>query len=205
MNEDEPGGSSPLTRGKPPAQRTERRQIGLIPAHAGKTPLHREDASLRAAHPRSRGENAAPGKQAIGVAGSSPLTRGKRGWRRKGQHVRGLIPAHAGKTPRAQPPPRAATAHPRSRGENRVDIFYTTSMPGSSPLTRGKLLRCRRRPFGRRLIPAHAGKTPRRRGHCQHGRAHPRSRGENLVDSLCGVLRAGSSPLTRGKRRRVTE
>ena len=31
--------------------------------------------------------------------------------------------------------------------------------------------------------------------------AHPRSRGENLVDSLYGVLRAGSSPLTRGKPR----
>ena len=29
--------------------------------------------------------------------------------------------------------------------------------------------------------------------------AHPRSRGENPVDALCGVLRAGSSPLTRGK------
>ena len=30
-------GSSPLTRGKPPSQRTKRRQIRLIPAHAGKT------------------------------------------------------------------------------------------------------------------------------------------------------------------------
>ena len=51
------GGSSPLTRGKHVAHRVERREIGLIPAHAGKT----RDGVLKSmsigAHPRSRGEN----------------------------------------------------------------------------------------------------------------------------------------------------
>ena len=50
-----------------------------------------------------------------------------------------------------------------------------------------------------RLIPAHAGKTPPTRSGRGPSRAHPRSRGENGPDAPLGVLRAGSSPLTRGK------
>ena len=54
----------------------------------------------------------------------------------------------------------------------------------------------------RRLIPAHAGKTRGRPSSRALPTAHPRSRGEN-VHRLIGVrLRSGSSPLTRGKRRR---
>ena len=50
-------GSSPLTRGKhrPPPSRSVRAR--LIPAHAGKTYPHPENASYPPAHPRSRGEN----------------------------------------------------------------------------------------------------------------------------------------------------
>ena len=70
---------------------------------------------------------------------------------------------------------------------------------GSSPLTRGK--RCGlwggRRRGG--LIPAHAGKTSR----CFIARvsraAHPRSRGENGIQTAVQTVADGSSPLTRGK------
>ena len=50
-------------------------------------------------------------------------------------------------------------AHPRSRGEN-VDLtaFWDT-LPGSSPLTRGKLEAPGADLTARGLIPAHAGKT----------------------------------------------
>ena len=55
-----------------------------------------------------------------------------------------------------------------------------------------------------RLIPAHAGKTrtpwPGRYGQA----AHPRSRGENTWLLPRGQRARGSSPLTRGKRRRPT-
>ena len=53
---------------------------GLIPAHAGKT--ERRVVVLRAiqAHPRSRGENGGCGGGGLSAAGSSPLTRGKRGF-----------------------------------------------------------------------------------------------------------------------------
>ena len=111
-------GSSPLTRGKLTARSCTSFGTGLIPAHAGKTRHRRGSQVLAPAHPRSRGENnrATPGGEAI--AGSSPLTRGKRASGANADARFGLIPAHAGKT--AWRPARSSidTAHPRSRGEN---------------------------------------------------------------------------------------
>ena len=152
-------GSSPLTRGKPWCGVRGGEPGGLIPAHAGKTAGWTSNASRTAAHPRSRGENALILARRRREYGSSPLTRGKRiNWQTLQRLVR-LIPAHAGKTastPRAGPSP---AAHPRSRGENSSGQGYTTGEAGSSPLTRGKRLRGRRRRGRGRLIPAHAGKT----------------------------------------------
>ena len=50
-----------------------------------------------------------------------------------------------------------------------------------------------------RLIPAHAGKTSRRRAWLACLWAHPRSRGENPASRGSRVIGDGSSPLTRGK------
>ena len=52
----------------------------------------------------------------------------------------------------------------------------------------------------RRLIPAHAGKTPRSRGAAARTWAHPRSRGENQERTAPMPGPLGSSPLTQGKR-----
>ena len=49
------------------------------------------------------------------------------------------------------------------------------------------------------LIPAHAGKTEVIVERVTAPRAHPRSRGENLIPRTTRVIAAGSSPLTRGK------
>ena len=119
------------------------------------------------------------------ASGSSPLTRGKptgilrpywRGW---------LIPAHAGKT------------------AGRRSCSRTSS--GSSPLTRGKLHRLQPGLVEGRLIPAHAGKTPCLQDRRRWGAAHPRSRGENLTRSMYWSQGKGSSPLTRGKQKRICE
>ena len=72
-------------------------------------------------------------------------------------------------------------------------------LPGSSPLTRGKL---ELRGVGEcwwGLIPAHAGKTSSGRVSSRGFGAHPRSRGENLGDDDARRGEPGSSPLTRGK------
>mgnify|MGYP000916531036 CR=1 FL=1 len=50
-----------------------------------------------------------------------------------------------------------------------------------------------------RLIPAHAGKTPRSTSVTPSTAAHPRSRGENSRLSRASRWSWGSSPLTRGK------
>ena len=154
---------------------------------------------MRTAHPRSRGENARPSTASALPSGSSPLTRGKPGDLGNHQRRGGLIPAHAGKTPRRGRTESPQRAHPRSRGENRWPTPRPTTPAGSSPLTRGKLLCSERSPRLPRLIPAHAGKTPPISTHAPESRAHPRSRGENLLFTLPYFSLLGSSPLTRGK------
>ena len=172
-------GSSPLTRGKP---------SHLLRLHKVVT-----------AHPRSRGENDLFLVSKDDTPGSSPLTRGKQ--RRRTVHVGGvgLIPAHAGKTVTARTEAHRRAAHPRSRGENGCGRRHPVSVKGSSPLTRGKPspFRVIVPSFG--LIPAHAGKTDFRPRGLDRGRAHPRSRGENIHRILRVAWARGSSPLTRGK------
>ena len=134
---------------------------------------------LRAAHPRSRGENLSRWSAPRASTGSSPLTRGK---------------------PKAPTPLRlGATAHPRSRGENQSVSTWARSIMGSSPLTRGKQVLSESHTAGLGLIPAHAGKTSSAAPNATPTTAHPRSRGENHPLDGDQVARPGSSPLTRGK------
>ena len=133
-------GSSPLTRGKREAAYVALDALGLIPAHAGKTQLITKVLLHARAHPRSRGENAAQVVGLDGIKGSSPLTRGKRGPPGRWRGRSGLIPAHAGKTNHVLERAVGRGAHPRSRGENALDVDPTDVDDGSSPLTRGKRL-----------------------------------------------------------------
>ena len=84
-------------------------------------------------------------------------------------------------------------------------ISLRGSYNGSSPLTRGKQASRVSDQQSNRLIPAHAGKTPRKRGLSTSRAAHPRSRGENRGFPIPQERGGGSSPLTRGKRRRPHE
>ena len=195
-------GSSPLTRGKHLSAAFDRAAGGLIPAHAGKTADAWASLCRGRAHPRSRGENAASASEKTPGWGSSPLTRGKRRPAEPAPAAAGLIPAHAGKTlmffAMVTPPP----AHPRSRGENDGTTRFNVDSTGSSPLTRGKPRSQAPRARPRRLIPAHAGKTPGNRAASRCPTAHPRSRGENFAPRGTRAHLGGSSPLTRGKRLR---
>ena len=138
------GGSSPLTRGKPFLYARSRSDLGLIPAHAGKTITSTPSHPTLRAHPRSRGENWSNLARSAGEMGSSPLTRGKPFDFRAFALQEGLIPAHAGKTTLRRLRAYLSRAHPRSRGENPPTDESTNRPSGSSPLTRGKL------PEGRR-------------------------------------------------------
>ena len=90
-------------------------------------------------------------------------------------------------------------AHPRSRGENFAEAGISTSIRGSSPLTRGKRLPTIGAVGLSGLIPAHAGKTFQAELEMIQERAHPRSRGENSRGDFRTGTCLGSSPLTRGK------
>ena len=154
------------------------------------------------------------------MLGSSPLTRGKLVDPLIALAVRGLIPAHAGKTRltaglsqrdrlipahagKTRPGDRAVRqprAHPRSRGENSAQQIAARNGDGSSPLTRGKQIGLPPCKLLVGLIPAHAGKTVIGWVAPNSRRAHPRSRGENHRTGGQEASRVGSSPLTRGKR-----
>ena len=156
-------GSSPLTRGKRGAARLSAAPPRLIPAHAGKTPWTWTPPRSMTAHPRSRGENEGRDQVGQATAGSSPLTRGKLDEGELSALITRLIPAHAGKTRRRASLTGGRPAHPRSRGEN-LAMSSRVSLPsGSSPLTRGKPTSAAGAASRCRLIPAHAGKTLRRR------------------------------------------
>ena len=118
-------GSSPLTRGKLLALINIDPARGLIPAHAGKTGELFARVPRWEAHPRSRGENRRRRCVKASVAGSSPLTRGKRHRGRKALRHAGLIPAHAGKTSLFDVEGAEDMAHPRSRGENSVSALVS--------------------------------------------------------------------------------
>ena len=72
--------------------------------------------------------------------------------------------------------------------------------PGSSPLARGTLRRCRARCSWLGLIPARAGNTHSNGRWPARWGAHPRSRGEHSPVSVMTGNHTGSSPLARGTR-----
>ena len=92
--------------------------------------------------------------------------------------------------------------HPRSRGEYSRCGIADQMLDGSSPLSRG--IRCRDQETRHRLriIPALAGNTPFRMNGGNDDPDHPRSRGEYKLTIGSDSLAAGSSPLSRGIRRR---
>ena len=137
------------------------------------------------------------------VAGSSPRVRGKRAGDGAQPHVRGLIPARAGKTPLEYQRFRVGTAHPRACGENTTSAAPSALPRGSSPRVRGKHPDGLSRWLGARLIPARAGKTRLHKMHVLTIQAHPRACGENFTKRDRPHMSNGSSPRVRGKQPRA--
>ena len=132
------------------------------------------------------------------TSGSSPLTRGALVRQALSRPPVGIIPAHAGSTLPRQPVVQAVPDHPRSRGEHGLPDTVQWTAKGSSPLTRGALLRSRHHPSKLGIIPAHAGSTLVGWRWRRSWMDHPRSRGEHLMARIRTIKPEGSSPLTRG-------
>ena len=134
--------------------------------------------------------------------GSSPRTRGTHRLARLDGEVGRFIPADAGDTASARSAGDTGSVHPRGRGGHTNGWSTPSRADGSSPRTRGTLERAQVLVVGLRFIPADAGDTPAS-GACGLGSSvHPRGRGGHPVTSAFGGLFSGSSPRTRGTRRR---
>ena len=131
-------GSSPRVRGKQGLRGCVTRGLRLIPACAGKTTTNSAYAEYSAAHPRVCGENSVASVLSGSRSGSSPRVRGKRREEFADVVRARLIPACAGKTPRASPAKLNSPAHPRVCGENEALVRLEAVMSGSSPRVRGK-------------------------------------------------------------------
>ena len=179
--------------------------VGLIPAHAGKTVCQACSYCETWAHPRACGENIPLATHIDYRTGSSPRMRGKLPYYVGSDARMRLIPAHAGKTRTLVQQQAPCRAHPRACGENVPSGILASDQEGSSPRMRGKLFGFRGSFEGRGLIPAHAGKTDLSEGVGKMPRAHPRACGENagLTDKSGRPL--GSSPRMRGKLFRVSQ
>ena len=191
-------GSSPHTRGAQPPGLRRRAGPGIIPAYAGSTPTPTWNRKASWDHPRIRGEHV-PQCDAGGLLpGSSPHTRGAPGRTPLDRHAGGIIPAYAGSTKHPRLRRRARRDHPRIRGEHSDLRVVCHEIPGSSPHTRGAR-RCRCGPcLRRRIIPAYAGSTPKRYCLGLLPLDHPRIRGEHVAEIPSKIVKAGSSPHTRG-------
>ena len=112
--------------------------------------------------------------------------------------VPGLIPARAGRTSDGPGGCGGQKAHPRSRGADATATGAVTVTHGSSPLARGGLADMRTYIALLRLIPARAGRTTSSATTPGNSRAHPRSRGADMLPMARPTRVVGSSPLARG-------
>ena len=171
-------GSSPRARGALPAGALPGPVVGLIPASAGSTRPTSVRRPPNWAHPRERGEHPHIPRSPDTQWGSSPRARGARGSFILLCVIGGLIPASAGST-----------------GSVRRIVSLRW---GSSPRARGALIPRLERTGPDGLIPASAGSTGPGLPGAGVFWAHPRERGEHVLQRLTILSCQGSSPRARG-------
>ena len=195
-------GSSPHTRGALAADLLHCAQAGIIPAYAGSTLYFDKPQTRNWDHPRIRGEHrsSAPGWPTR--RGSSPHTRGAPRPRWRSDGCGWIIPAYAGSTSAGGRRRSGRRDHPRIRGEHTRVGPALSVVQGSSPHTRGALAHHREGKMCRGIIPAYAGSTMQTFNERKTDGDHPRIRGEHISVVIGLVVGTGSSPHTRGARRK---
>ena len=172
-------GSPPRMRGKLDFAEKVVVDLGITPAHAGKTSRSSAELSATRDHPRACGENLGAPSSAVSVAGSPPRMRGKHDEKRDGCMGGGITPAHAGKTMRGHCLRSTRRDHPRACGENFTPLPCGMMVAGSPPRMRGKQTINQMLSAHLGITPAHAGKTPLPLITESLRRDHPRACGEN--------------------------
>ena len=194
------------TRGSPPRMRGKRhhhvgrtQNLGITPAHAGKTNSIPTGASCGRDHPRACGENLYGSREQRQREGSPPRMRGKLPTDPLKSRHRGITPAHAGKTTRNGRNLSSTGDHPRACGENHLPEHIGRIREGSPPRMRGKPRRALLGGQRCGITPAHAGKTSALHLKFCFCRDHPRACGENALRPCAVSCGRGSPPRMRGK------
>jgi len=112
--------------------------------------------------------------------------------------VQRFIPARAGNSGLTADQWEWLSVHPRSCGEQATRAHHKVSKSGSSPLVRGTVPLAIYPPSFCRFIPARAGNRYRSYSIACYSSVHPRSCGEQSVNSSRRNFNIGSSPLVRG-------
>ena len=171
-------GSSPRMRGTRGRTPFPARIQGIIPAHAGNTPIDSGEMLNARDHPRACGEHSVFKKRQFQKPGSSPRMRGTQIRQPVDVRLAGIIPAHAGNTSTPCARPRPRRDHPRACGEHVFHIGFSREKHG--------------------IIPAHAGNTEGVTALTRLCGDHPRACGEHWRNQAYGPNHSGSSPRMRG-------
>ena len=153
---------------------------GIIPAHAGLTPVTGRGTSGYRDHPRACGAHLRRFPFRSQARGSSPRMRGSPRGLRRGYGSQGIIPAHAGLTDVIDPNMQHERDHPRACGAHFVRSPIASFKMGSSPRMRGSPLAVSRQSDPQGIIPAHAGLTSCSQSGAAAFRDHPRACGAHL-------------------------
>ena len=130
-------GSSPHVRGALKCGFAAVPGLRIIPACAGSTKRFSSTEMPFRDHPRMCGEHLATLLLSVTAGGSSPHVRGAPSERRKASSTRGIIPACAGSTCRANGRTGRSWDHPRMCGEHSGEPWLLSPVGGSSPHVRG--------------------------------------------------------------------
>ena len=133
-------------------------QLGITPAHAGKSAGWKSGLSYAEDHPRACGEKVVFDVLIQRIAGSPPRMRGKDTVDTYPPQLDRITPAHAGKSNIVRPFPEATI--------------------GSPPRMRGKAFIAYLNSFFLRITPAHAGKSLKSYRPTRIYQDHPRACGE---------------------------
>ena len=152
-------GSPPHMRGKEQRRKRNENDMGITPAHAGKSSSVCVELSRSWDHPRTCGEKAWVGESKNNETGSPPHMRGKAYVVAITCNPDRITPAHAGKSCSALWASPNGWDHPRTCGEKSNLLITDVSYTGSPPHMRGKVCKNTLQSRTMGITPAHAGKS----------------------------------------------
>ena len=126
-------------RGKEAQSRDWKLEIGITPAHAGKSKSCSMLVQAMRDHPRTCGEKDEIEDISQALKGSPPHMRGKGVDMRTSAFRLRITPAHAGKRCRLKACLLRTRDHPRTCGEKSLSGFPVRLLQGSPPHMRGKV------------------------------------------------------------------